>query len=351
MNLNPDPLLTELRKALRKGLAGVEARKDLHGAPVTDGSSGPTRPVLDALHAADFERPVSAGGLGLGLTAGVLVSEELGRAARGDSYRADALAADLGHPAGAALAGFETLPAGGRVTAVPVAGGWELTGTATVDDVTAGHILVAARTGDGSVLLAVERGAPGLSVEDACWPPAVRFARTPVSVGEVVGPLDDAPAGPLSRARLRQAGYLLGIAAGAHRTAVEYAGFRRQFGTRLRDLPAVGFPLARALVAVRATRAAVYQGAWLVDSEPDAVGTAPAVALAMAAETARDVVRLSMQTCGVRAMTSELGLHRYYRLAAAESARYGDPAALWRAVGADRVRATRRTRAAAVLPG
>ncbi|MFF8278692.1 acyl-CoA dehydrogenase family protein [Streptomyces lateritius] len=350
MNLHPDPLLTELRKALRKGLAGVEARMDLHGAPVTDGSSGPTRPVLDALDAADFERPVSAGGLGLGLTAGVLVSEELGRAARGNSYRADALAAELGRPAGVALAGLEALPTGGRVTATPVAGGWELTGTATVDDVGATHILVATRTGDGPVLVAVERGAAGLGIEDACWPPVIRFDRTPVSVGQVAGPLDDSPTGPLSRARLRQAGYLLGIAVGAHRTAVEYAGFRRQFGTRLRDLPAVSFPLARALVAVRATRAAVYRGAWLVDSEPDAVGTAPAVALAMAAETARDVVRLSMQSCGVRAMTAELGLHRYYRLAAAESTRYGDPAALWRAVGADRVRTARRNRAAAVLP-
>lgn len=345
-----DPLLTELRTVLRKGLAGVDVRMELHGAPVTDGSSGPARPILDALEAADFERPASVGGLGLGLTAGVLVSEELGRAACGNSYRADALAADLGRPAGAALAGLEALPVGSRVTATPATGGWELTGTATVDDVSAALILVATRIGDGPVLVAVERGAAGLSTENVCWPPTVRFDRTPVPAGEVVGPLDDSPTGPLSRVRLRQAGYLLGIAAGAHRTAVGYASFRRQFGTRLRDLPAVSFPLARALVALRATRAAVYRGAWLVDSEPDAAGTAPAVALATAAETARDVVRLSMQACGVRAMTAELGLHRYYRLAAAESTRYGDPAALWRAVGAECVRAARRDRAATALP-
>ncbi|WP_328451117.1 acyl-CoA dehydrogenase family protein [Streptomyces sp. NBC_00386] len=350
MDLTPDPLVVQLRRALRTGLAGVPARTGLHGAPVTDGAFGPTRAVLDALGAADFERPASAGGLGLGLTAGVLVSEELGRAACGNSYRADAMAADTGGPAGAALAGLEALPVGSGPTAIPRAGGWELTGTVTVDDAGPGPLLVATRADGEPVLVAVSRDATGVGVEAGSWPPAVRFEATPVTTADVLGPLDDSPTGPLARARLRQAAYLLGIADGAHRIAVEYAGFRRQFGTRLRDLPAVSFPLARAMVALRATRAAVYRGAWLVDSEPDAVGTAPVVALAMAAETARDVVRSGMQSCGVRAMTAELGLHRYFRLAAAESVRYGDPAALWRTVGAERMRTARRAAAGTELP-
>lgn len=334
MDPTPDPLFVQLRRTLRAGLAGVPALAGVHGAPVVDGAGGPTRTVLEALGAADFERPADAGGLGLGLTAGVLVSEELGRAARGNSYRADTVAADTGAPAGAALAGLEALPVGSGVTATPRPGGWELTGAATVDDANAGTLLVATRL-DGEPVLVEVPGRPAVS---GCWPPVVRFGATPVTAANVVGPLDEHPTGPLARARLRQAAYLLGIAEGAHRIAVGYAGFRQQFDVRLRDLPAVSFPLARAVVALRATRAAVYRGAWLVDSEPDAVGVAPVTALAMAAETARDVVRLSMQSCGVRAMTAELGLHRYFRLAAAESARYGDPAALWRTVGADRVR-------------
>lgn len=356
MDLTPDPLFVQLRKALRTGLDGVPARNEVHGAPVTDAASGPTRKVLDELGAADFERPASAGGLGLGLTAGVLVSEELGRAACGNAYRADAMAADMGGPAGAALAGLEALPVGAGVTAVPRGSGWELTGTATVDDMTvddmrvdgtgAGPILVATRTAGEPVLVAVPRDAPGLGIEVACWPPAVRFEAAPVTAADVVGTLDDSPTGPLARARLRQAAYLLGIAEGAHQVAVGYAGFRRQFDTRLRDLPAVSFGLARAQVALRATGAAVYRGAWLVDCEPDEVGTAPVIALAMAAETARDVVRLCMQSCGVRAMTAELGLHRYFRLAAAESTRYGNPATLWRQVGTARLQAARLTAAA-----
>lgn len=350
MDLTPDPLFVQLRKALRAGLTGVHALDGVHGAPATDGVSGPTRKVLDELGAAEFERPATSGGLDLGLTAGALVSEELGRAACGNSYRADAMATDVGGPIGAALVGLEALPVGTGITVTPRADGWELSGTATVDDVDPGPLLVATRTADEPVLVSVPRDATGRTDENRCWPPVVRFEATPVTTTDVVGPLDDSPTGPLARARLRQAAYLLGIADGAHQVAVEHTGSRQQFGTRLRDLPAVSFPLARAMVASRATRAAVYRGAWLVDSDPDAVGTAPLIALAMAAENARDVLRLSMQSCGVRAMTAELGLHRYFRLATAESARYGDPAALWRVVGADRVRTARRVAAGTELP-
>lgn len=350
MDLAPDPLLVQVRKALRTALAGIPVRPEVHGAPVVDGVSGPARTVLEQLGATDFERPVSAGGLDLGLMAGVLVSEELGRAARGNPYRADAMAADMGCPSGAALAGFETLSADGGVTATPRPGGWELTGAATVDDPAPALLLVAARAGGDSVLVAVPSCAPGRSVEARCWPPAVRFEATPVTGADVAGKLDGSPTGPLARARLRQAAYLLGIADGAHQIAVRYAGVRRQFDTSLRDLPAVAFPLARAVVVLRATRAMVYRGAWLVDSahdqavsKDDLAGTAPVAALAMAAETACEVVRLCMQSCGVRAMTTELRLHQYFRLAAAESSRYGQPAALWRLAGAARLELARRT--------
>ncbi|MDQ3821665.1 MAG: hypothetical protein M3321_00260, partial [Actinomycetota bacterium] len=88
MDLTPDPVIVELRRALRSALARVPVRSEVHGAPVVDGASGPARTVLDQLGAADFERPASDGGLDLGLSAGVLVSEELGRAAAGNPYRA-----------------------------------------------------------------------------------------------------------------------------------------------------------------------------------------------------------------------------------------------------------------------
>ena len=345
MDLAPDPIFLQVREALRSALAAIPVRPGVHGAPVTDGGAGPARTVLDQLDAAAYELPADAGGLGLGLTAGALVSGELGRAACGNPYRARALAADVSwpHPEGVGLAGLEAPPPSGArgVSATARAGGWELTGTATVDDAEAAVFLVAVVFAEPA-LVAVPRTAPGVSVLTASFPPAVRFEATPIASTEVVA-TGDTLADALARARVRQAAYLLGIAEGAHRIALDYTGSRRQFGSRLRDLPAVSFPLARGLVALRATRASVYRAAWLIDTEPidnelPGAGTEPIAALAMAAETARDVVRLSMQSCGVRAMTAELGLHRYFRLAAAESARYGDPAALWRVVGAERLR-------------
>jgi alkylation response protein AidB-like acyl-CoA dehydrogenase len=343
MDLTPDPILVEMRGVLRTVLARVPVRTEVHGAPVTDGAAGPTRAVLDQLGSADLERPASAGGLGLGLTAGVLISEELGRAAGGNSYRADAFAADAGRPAGAALAGLEALPVGAAVTATPRDDGWQLTGTAFADAPEPGSLLVAARSHRGPMLVAVPHGAPGRTAEAGCWPHVVRFEATPVGPADVIGELDDSLTGPLARARLRQAAYLLGMAEGAHQIAVRYTGVRQQFGTQLRQLPAVAFPLARAVVALRASRAMVYRGAWLVDSGHDETNTAPVAALAMAAETARDVVRLCMQSCGVPAMTTDLGLHRYLRLVAAEFSRYGEPAGLWRMAGAARVATARRT--------
>jgi alkylation response protein AidB-like acyl-CoA dehydrogenase len=160
--------------------------------------------------------------------------------------------------------------------------------------------------------------------------------------------------------------------------AVSYAGGRRQFGTRLRDLPPVAFPLAQQTVALRGARLRCYRAAWLADggqpgpaaaaakastaaaealAGPAAAAakastaaaaakasTAAAEALAAAAETLSGVARVSMQVCGVRAMTPDLGLHRYYRLAPVESCSHGQPADLWRLAGAARL--TRNTRAA-----
>jgi alkylation response protein AidB-like acyl-CoA dehydrogenase len=85
-------------------------------------------------------------------------------------------------------------------------------------------------------------------------------------------------------------------------------------------------------VKLRVTRMLVYRAVWFADTGRPS--TAPAEALASAAEALADISRLAMQACGSRSMTSELPLHRYYRLAAGEPVRYGRPGALWRLVGA-----------------
>jgi alkylation response protein AidB-like acyl-CoA dehydrogenase len=348
MDLSPDPLQAQLRRALRAGLAGVADRPAVRGTPVSDGPDSPARELLSELGMLLYELPVTAGGLDLGLAAGVTVSEELGRAACGNPYRAGAFAADTAVASGrtdvlgrllagatVAAAGLEALPPGSAVRARRSGGGWELSGTATVDAAGADMVAVLARVRGVPALALLPGGSAGIKWHTGRWPHVVELTDVPAGQSDLLRRAETPGGGPLARAWIRQAAYLLGLAGGMHDAAVKYTGTRRQFGGPLRDLQAVSFPLARAVVALRVTRMLVYRAVWFADAGRPS--TAPAEALATAAETLTDISRLTMQACGSRSMTSQLPLHRYYRLAAAEPVRYGRPGALWRLVGASAV--------------
>jgi alkylation response protein AidB-like acyl-CoA dehydrogenase len=339
MTETSDTIRRDLRQALRASLSGLAIPMGAQGAPAFDDPSSPAAQVLARLGAADLERPIEAGGLDFGLAAGLIVSEELGRAACAPIYGAVALAAETALPHPAALAGFEALPVGDGVRATSRSFGFELTGTVMIDTVEAAHALIPVLLPEGAYLVNVPVSAPDLHRSYSAWPRMIRLNSTPLPRSQVLLPLTDTPQNALARARLRHAAYLLGLAHGAYDIAVHSVAERRQFDTRLIDMPVVAFTLARALVSLRATRALVDRAAWVADT-PDADEDEPMVAvmaLAMAADTARSVARCAMHLCGVRAITTELALHRYYRLTAVECARFGASAALWRQVGARRL--------------
>lgn len=360
-----DPLQTQLRRALRVGLSGVATRPGVRGAPVVDGPASPAASVLSELSALWYEQPVSEGGLGLGLIAGATVSEELGRAACGNPYRGFALLTDAAKAAGrrdllddlrsgatAAVAGLETLTGGpAAISAVPAVGGPAggkvvLTGTVTADAASADLLAVGCWWQGSPALAIVPAGSAGYKWLGDSWPHAVQLTDVTVDSRDLVTDFD-AGSQVLARARIRQAAYLLGLAAGMHESAVRYTGTRRQFGSRLRDYQGIGFPLARCAVSLRAARMSVYRAAWLAESagSGDLAGSGgwgePALAsveaLALASETMIALASIAMQVCGGRGMTSEVAVQRYYRLAAAEPFRYGKPGELWRLVGAARL--------------
>jgi alkylation response protein AidB-like acyl-CoA dehydrogenase len=370
MDLRPDPFQAQLRRALRTGLAGAAVRAGVRGAPVLDGPASQASQVLSDLSAPQFELPAACGGLELGLMAGATVSEELGRAACGNPYRAHAFLSDLALAANrsdvlddlragatAATAGLDHLTrSGDGLTATFTEGGIELNGIATADAASADILAVTCRLPEPSArarIALVPAGTAGYKWLGDGWPHAVRLS------GVVIGERDlitwDAPAlAAMARARIRQAAYLCGLAAGMLEGTIRYTGTRRQFGSKLRDFQGVGFPLARAMISLRAARMLVYRAAWLTDTggagptagqEP----AAPLEALATAAETLIETARTCMQACGGHGMTSELAVHRYYRLAAAEPYRYGRPGELWREVGAARLAAAAAARAASSL--
>ncbi len=128
---------------------------------------------------------------------------------------------------------------------------------------------------------------------------------------------------------LRQAAYLLGLGAGAHRLAVARSRTRRQFGTAIGERQSVSFPLAQAFAHLHAVRLLVHKAAWQHDNgEPALLGATRA--LAYAAEVALDTTATAVHVHGAFGLTRVAPVHRYYELAATEAVRFGSPAALWR---------------------
>ncbi|MGI5150101.1 acyl-CoA dehydrogenase family protein [Plantactinospora sp. CA-294935] len=264
----PDALQDELRTALRRALHDVPPRGDVHD-------------LLGRLGLHGLEIAPAAGGLGLGLSYGVVVAEELGRVAACDTYRSGCLAAETGPSAAAEVAGGARPPA----VAPPPAGG------------------------------------------------------------------------ALVRARIRQAGYLVGLAAGAHELAVRRSGERRQFGRPIAAFQATGFILAADLVHIEEARLLTAYAAWLADRDtagiPDSAADEPCgwppadgepelaaiQALAAAAEAATGVTRRALHLHGTYGLTGDAAIQHYYRLAGTEATSLGRPAALWRAAGHRRLTA------------
>lgn len=356
-----DPLLRQLRAAVRDRLGAAVLGRDqdtaraVHGPAALPGARCPGWPALVELGVPGFDAPAEAGGFDLGVGASAMVCEELGRHALGGPYRDVALAADLLRTAAPGFQKWLTGLAEGTVTAVagapdpghapamvPMGDGWEISGTWGVDDADADLLLLmlpagagadmtpgsreALLTGAAETVVLLPRDRPGLRFEMAA-DGAARLCLDRVAVRrEDAVPVPD---GLLARRGIRQAAYLLGVAAGAHAEASAYAARRRQFGVPLSDHQSVAFALAELKARLMAADLVVRRAAALADQ--GRTGARAAVdALALTAELALDTTRTAVHVCGVHGLTTELGVQRHYRLARMEAVRMGPPQRLWR---------------------
>lgn len=330
-----DETARRLRAAVRAVLASVPVPDDPHAPPADHGAGAPAWVALLGIEAPALEVPAEANGLGLGLTCGVVLTEELGRAGLGSPYPAVALVlqalthddprlADL-------LAGRTVAAAAGPGTPPAVlqdaADGWRLKGEFAATSADADLLAIPVRA-DGVprlALLPADRcsGSRPLPYGGAL----LRFDDAAVRPYDLTAPLD--PDGAVvAAARIRQAAYLVGLAQGAHAEAVRYVGRRRQFGRLLREFQSVAFTLARVHAELTALRLLIHRTARLVD-EGRPAGPEAAAALALAAETASTTLRDTMHLAGSRGLTAHTQLQRYYRMVQAEAVRLGGPAALW----------------------
>ncbi len=303
----------DLRAALRVTLRDMDLSSDI-------------RPALADLGLYAMEAPAAVGGLELGLANGVVVCEELGRHARDGDYQSIALLSELlgpdSDPAHADL--FK-----GRYRVLLAAeGDVRISDTARISGrcPAPGHtedvdiIVAPARTSSGvRTFVAVETGSPGVTVDPG---PVLRLAGAVAPSG-----------GQFARAWTRQAAYLLGLAAGAHKLAVRRAATRRQFDRPLIHNQAIAFPLARDHINLEALRLLVHRAAWRLDRGED--GTLDATrSLAYAAELALEVTARAVHVHGAFGLTANAPVQRHYRLAAIEAVRWGNPADLWRLAAA-----------------
>jgi len=312
--------------------------------------------------------PDSAGGAGMGQRGAAVVAEEMGRALYQGPYGDTLTAADLIEGAGPdgphwpllgrIAAGERTVAlalrhSGGQApTDAPPAGapdlepapdgvdaGWRMSGRRRfvafgrhVD-----NILLLARAAQGPTLAMIPRDRDGITIRrsddlgrgEFC---VLEFEATPIAPedivgnpGEAMGPL----AAALSRARLRQAAYLVGIAQAALDMTVKYGKERQQFGKRIAGFQSISFRLAALAARIDAARLLTWRTAWQGDRGDD-IRRPAAETLALAGDLARDVTAESLQVHGSFGMTEEADPQRYYRRAAVESMVLGTPNGLRR---------------------
>ncbi len=350
-DLDADPTLRALRGTIRERLAGVGGPTVLD--PIADGgTSSAAWAALMPLCASGLEVPIEAGGLELGLAPGVVLAEELGRAGLDSPYRSTMLAVDAleagvaqGRPGNtaipqlaavgkwtAAVGGLRTGPAIADLRATAQDAGWIVDGSVVhTPSAGADALLVPIRLGHDEVLAMLAAEQPNRRDEPGPTPDLVtahldRVVLRPDDVMCVLArPHGDDPVGGkvMQRAKVRQAGFLLGLAAGALGHATHYVTGRRQFGKALADMQSVTFRIAKARIAIDAARVLVRRATRAAEDRSSPIGASADQALGYAARTAMDVTRLAVHLHGARGMTDEAAVHRHYRLATLETARFG----------------------------
>ena len=220
-----------------------------------------------------------------------------------------------------------------NLTAEEADGSFRLSGTDAqiIDGATAGLTIVAARTGEGRGLFAVERPEPeARATPRSTLDPTRKVASVSFSdVPAVRLEADDARYERiLDLARIGLAAEQLGGARRCLQLAVEYAKDRTQHGQPIGSFQAIKHRCADSYVAIEAARPAVYH-ALLVAAELDApLEAAASVAKILASQAFTRAATSSVQIHGGIGYTWEHPAHLYLRRGKSSEILLGTPANL-----------------------
>lgn len=209
---------------------------------------------------------------------------------------------------------------------------WSLTGSLNhvMDGLTADLLLVAAETGSGTGMFAVERSAVGLT--KAALPTldltrklaelhfsdvdAIRLGGT-VSADDVIERVLDVGSTCL-------AAEAIGGMAAVLDTAVEYAKTRYQFGRPIGSFQAIKHLCADMLVDLELAKSAVYHALWAADHSPSDLPTAGCLAKLSACDAYSQLAGKNIQIHGGIGFTWEHSAHLHLKRAKSSQLVFGD---------------------------
>jgi alkylation response protein AidB-like acyl-CoA dehydrogenase len=210
---------------------------------------------------------------------------------------------------------------------------WKLSGTKSfvIDGHIASLILVAARTGKGVSLFAVDGGAAGLTRTQLSTMDQTRkqakldFNNTPARlIGEegkgwdVLSKVFDLVAVGLAAEQVGGAQKVLDM-------AVEYAKVRVQFGRPIGSFQAIKHKCADMLLEVESAKSAAYYGMWCAAEMNEELPSVASLAKAYCSEAYFHATAENIQIHGGIGFTWEHPAHLYFKRAKSSELMFGDP--------------------------
>ena len=210
---------------------------------------------------------------------------------------------------------------------------WTLTGEKmfVVDGHTANLIIVAARTGAGVSLFAVDGDASGLTrtalstMDQTRKQARLVFADTPATLIGADGAGWDVLSTVLDLVAVGLAAEQVGGAQKVLEMAVEYAKVRVQFGRPIGSFQAIKHKCADMLLEVESAKSAAYYGLWCASEMNDELPSVASLAKAYCSEAYFHATAENIQIHGGIGFTWEHPAHLYFKRAKSSELMFGDP--------------------------
>ena len=210
---------------------------------------------------------------------------------------------------------------------------WTLTGEKmfVVDGHTANLIIVAARTGAGVSLFAVDGDASGLTrtalstMDQTRKQARLEFADTPATLIGADGAGWDVLSNVLDLVAVGLAAEQVGGAQKVLEMAVEYAKVRVQFGRPIGSFQAIKHKCADMLLEVESAKSAAYYGLWCASEMNDELPSVASLAKAYCSEAYFHATAENIQIHGGIGFTWEHPAHLYFKRAKSSELMFGDP--------------------------